>query len=115
MEDLGQKAVSKLEESGFLRKIRSELNAEVIGILAEMEEKGELPEKLQLKRFTPNEDEALELSYIAEFLNHHNLTNTLRVLQKEIKGEIMQIRGMGELSELALLLTQYEESKKMNG
>lgn len=95
-------AVQRLEESGYMNSIRAEMKAEVMKCLVEMEEEGEIPQTLRVKRFTPQDDgDYQSLGLVAEFLRFHHLEHTLECLKAETNGDIPVIRGGGSTSELA--------------
>ena len=99
---ISERAVERLEEKGYLMSIRAEMKAEVMKCLVEMEEQGEIPRHLRIKRFTPPDDENKQaLAYIAEFLRFHGLECSLTCLQAEVNGDIPNLRGGGQKSELA--------------
>ena len=100
---ISERAVERLEEKGYLMTIRAEMKAEVMKCLVEMEEQGEIPRHLRIKRFTPPDDENKQaLAYIAEFLRFHGLECSLTCLQAEVNGDIPNLRGGGgQRSELA--------------
>lgn len=99
---ISERAVERLEEKGYLMSIRAEMKAEVMKCLVEMEEQGEIPRHLRIKRYTPSDDENKQaLAYIAEFMRFHGLENSLTCLQAEVNGDIPNLRGGGNMSELA--------------
>lgn len=99
---ISERAVDRLEEKGYLMSIRAEMKAEVMKCLVEMEEQGEIPPHLRIKRFTPGDDDDYQaLAYIAEFMRFHGLENSLTCLKAEVNGEIPTIRNGEKQSELA--------------
>lgn len=99
---ISERAVERLEEKGYLMTIRAEMKAEVMKCLVEMEEQGEIPPHLRIKRYTPSEEEDFQaLAYIAEFMRFHGLENSLTCLKAEVNGEIPTIRAGNKQSELA--------------
>ena len=106
---ISEQAVDRLEESGYLMNVRSEMKAEVMKCLVQMEEQGELPPHLRVKRFTPTSDEdANALAYIAEFMKFHGLEHSLECLKAETNGEIMTLRNAGSQSELAQAIANHD-------
>ena len=99
---ISERAVERLEEKGYLMSIRAEMKAEVMKCLVEMEEQGEIPRHLRIKRYTPSDDENRQaLAYIADFMRFHGLENSLTCLEAEVNGDIPALRGDGKMSELA--------------
>lgn len=99
---ISERAVERLEEKGYLMNIRAEMKAEVMKCLVEMEEQGEIPPHLRIKRYTPNEEEDYQaLAYIAEFMRFHGLENSLICLKAEVNADIPTIRAGHKQSELA--------------
>ncbi|EAX90668.1 hypothetical protein TVAG_495050 [Trichomonas vaginalis G3] len=108
---ISDQAVDRLEESGYLMNVRSEMKAEIMKCLVEMENQGELPPHLRIKRFTPTTDEdANALAYIAEFMKFHGLEHSLECLKAETNGEILQIRSGSNMSELATAIASHDAS-----
>jgi hypothetical protein len=86
---MSDRAVERLEEKGYLKNVRSEMRAELLKCLVEMEEQGEIPTDLRVRRYTPETDEEKQLvSLIHEFLRLHVLKNTLSCFENEINGPI---------------------------
>jgi hypothetical protein len=109
---LNEQAAARLEETGFIRKIRAQMKAEVMRTLTDMEEEGELPKNLKLKRYEPDDPNANALSYVAQFLRFHGLTATYDCLVSEVDGPIITLRGSeSEHSELALVIELYKQKK----
>lgn len=112
MNSVNTQAAERLEQTGFLRKIKAEMKANVIDTLVKMEENKELPEDLKVKRFTPNDSQEDALSYVGEFLKFHNLESTFKCLQAEVNGTVMVHRTAGnETSELARVIEIYKEKQ----
>lgn len=106
---LSERAIERLEESGYLMNVRSKMKAEVMKCLNEMEEQGELPPHLRVKRYAPPDQENLNaLAFIADFMRFHGLENSLTCLKSEVKGEIPNIKNNGKMSELAAAIVSYE-------
>ena len=111
---LSEQAVQRLEETGYLKKVRAEMKAEVMKCLIEMEKNDELPSHLKIKKFTPPDDDNLDaLAYIAEFMKFHGLEHSLTCLQAEVNGKIPEIKGGGSHSELASAILQ-KDRKNIN-
>jgi hypothetical protein len=86
---ISERAVERLEEKGYLMSVRAEMKAEVMKCLVEMEEAGEIPPHLRIKRYTPpDEPNQQALGYVLEFLRFHGLTNTAECLIREVNAEI---------------------------
>ncbi|OHT13565.1 hypothetical protein TRFO_03318 [Tritrichomonas foetus] len=99
---ISERAVERLEEKGYLMSIRAEMKAEVMKCLVEMEEQGEIPPHLRIKRYTPTDDGDYQaLAFIAEFLRFHGLENSLTCLKAEVNGDIPPMRNGDRQSELA--------------
>ena len=99
---ISERAVERLEEKGYLMSIRAEMKAEVMKCLVEMEEQGEIPPHLRIKRYTPNDDADYQaLAFIAEFLRFHGLENSLTCLKAEVNGDIPVIKSGDKQSEIA--------------
>jgi hypothetical protein len=78
-----------LEENGYLTSVRAEMKAEVMKCLVEMEEAGEIPPHLRIKRYTPpDEVNAQALGYVLEFLRFHGMTSTVECLVPAVNAEI---------------------------
>lgn len=61
------------------------MRAEVMKCLVEMEELGDIPSDLRIKRYTPETKEDKEiLTFISEFLRLHGLKNTHICFENEI-------------------------------
>jgi hypothetical protein len=87
--EISEKAVERLEEKGYLMSIRAEMKAEVMKCLVEMEEAGEIPPHLRIKRFSPPDDLNKEmLGYVLQFLRFHQMTNAVECLVREVNGRI---------------------------
>jgi hypothetical protein len=57
--------------------------------LVDMEEQGEIPSDLRIKRYTPESDELKQiLRYIHEFLTLHSMKHTLVCLEREVNWPI---------------------------
>lgn len=107
---ISERAVERLEEKGYLMSIRAEMKDEVMKALVEMEEQGEIPPNLRIKRYSPTDHENLQaLAYVAEFLRFHGLEHSYNCLKNEVNGEIPNLRGGGEQSELALAIKMKAE------
>ena len=107
---LNEQAQSRLEETGYLRKIRAEMKAEVMKTLVDIEEDGQLPPTLKVKRYEPDDDNANALAYVAEFFRFHRLDAAFDCLTAEVKGPIMKLRDHpADHSELAMLIRMYKE------
>ena len=113
---ISEQAVDRLEETGYLMNVRSEMKAEVMKCLVQMEEQGELPPHLRVKRFTPTSDEdANALAYIAEFLRFHKLEHSLECLKAETNGEIMTLKNNeNKQSELAQAIANHDRKNGPN-
>jgi hypothetical protein len=86
---MSERAVERLEEKGYLKNVRSELRVEVLKCLIEMEEQGEIPADLRVRRYTPEGDDQKQiLVLIHEFLRFHSLKNTLACFEREINTAI---------------------------
>lgn len=106
---ISEQAVDRLEETGYLMNVRSEMKAEVMKCLVQMEDQGELPPHLRVKRFAPTtEEDANALAYIAEFMKFHGLDHSLECLKAETKGEIMNLKSGGSQSELAQAIATHD-------
>jgi hypothetical protein len=82
---MSERAVERLEEKGYLKTVRAEMRAEVMKCLVEMEELGDIPSDLRIKRYTPETKEDKEiLTFISEFLRLHGLKNTHICFENEI-------------------------------
>jgi hypothetical protein len=82
---MSERAVERLEQQGYLKNVRAEMRAEVMKCLVEMEEAGDIPPDLRIKRYSPENEEDTEiLTLISEFLRFHNLKNTLICFENEI-------------------------------
>ena len=113
---ISERAVERLEEKGYLMSIRAEMKAEVMKCLVEMEEQGEIPRHLRIKRYTPpDEENKLAIAYIAEFMRHHSLTSSLQCLQAEVNGDIAQIEAAqgGKMSRLGEILMSTSEGNAL--
>jgi hypothetical protein len=89
---MSERAVDRLEEKGYLKNVRAEMRAEVIKCLVDMEEQGEIPPDLRIKRYTPESDELKQiLRYIREFLAAHAMKHTLVCLEREVNWPIEAI------------------------
>ena len=107
---LNEQAAARLEETGFIRKIRAQMKAEVMKALVEMEEEEQLPKNLKLKRYEPDDPNANALAYVAQFLRFHGLTAAFDCLTSEVNGPVMILRGNGdEHSELAHAIELYRQ------
>jgi hypothetical protein len=54
-----------------------------------MEEAGEIPSHLRIKRYTPPDEANNEaLGYVLEFLRFHGMAHTAECLLREVNGEI---------------------------
>lgn len=107
---LNEQAAAHLEETGFIRKIRAQMKAEVMKTLVDMEEEGELPKNLKLKRYEPDDPNANALAYVAQFLRFHGLTAAYDCLISEVNGPVMILRSSEiEHSELALAIELYKQ------
>ena len=107
---LNEQAASRLEETGYLRGIRAQMKAEVMKSLVDIEEDGELPPTLIVKRYEPDDPNVNALSYVGEFLRFHGLNATFECLCAEVNGPIMKTRNVTEEhSELAALIRMYKE------
>jgi hypothetical protein len=86
---ISERAVERLEEKGYLMSVRAEMKAEVMKCLVEMEEAGEIPSHLRIKRYSPPDELNKEvLGYVLEFLKFHQMTNAVECLVREVNGEI---------------------------
>jgi hypothetical protein len=82
---MSERAVERLEEEGYLKTVRAEMRAEVMKCLVEMEEVGDIPPDLRIKRYTPETKEDKQiLIFISEFLRFHGLKSTHICLENEI-------------------------------
>ena len=107
---LNEQASSRLEETGFLRKVRAQMKAEVMKTLVDIEEDGQLPSTLKVKRYDPDDDNSNALAYVGEFFRFHGLEATFDCLCAEVNGPIMKTRnGTDNHSELAALIQMYKE------
>jgi hypothetical protein len=99
---ISERAVERLEEKGYLMSVRAEMKAEVMKCLVEMEEAGEIPTNLRIKRYTPPDGENQQaLAYVAEFLRCHGLTHSYECLIREVNGQIDVPPNGSEMSLLA--------------
>ncbi|KAH0786941.1 hypothetical protein GPJ56_008939 [Histomonas meleagridis] len=97
-----EKAVDRLEENGYLMSMRAEMKAEVMKCIVEMEDQGEIPPHLRIKRYTPTNDETIQaLAYVEEFMKFHGLENSLTCLRAELNAEIPTIKSGKNQSKLA--------------
>jgi hypothetical protein len=86
---MSERAVDRLEEKGYLKNVRAEMRAEVMKCLVDMEEQGEIPPDLRIKRYTPESEELKHiLALIHEFLRIHAMKHTLTCLEREVNGPI---------------------------
>jgi hypothetical protein len=86
---ISERAVERLEQKGYLKTVRAEMKAEAIKCLVELEEAGEIPSHLRIRRYDPiDEDNKQALSYVLEFLRFHGLTNTIECFTREVVGTI---------------------------
>jgi hypothetical protein len=86
---MSERAVDRLEEKGYLKNVRAEMRAEVMKCLVDMEEQGEIPSDLRIKRYTPESEELKQiLRYIHEFLILHSMKHTLVCLEREVNWPI---------------------------
>jgi hypothetical protein len=99
-----------LEEKGYLKNVRAEMRAEVMKCLVDMEEQGDIPADLRIKRYTPETEELKQiLAYIREFLTAHAMKHTLVCLEREVNGTIEQIplrKGRTTIAEAIAKKTQ---------
>jgi hypothetical protein len=87
---ISERAVERLEKKGYLMSVRAEMKAEVMKCLVEMEEAGEIPTNLRIKRYSPPDAENQQaLAYVAEFLRCHGLTHSYECLFHEVNAEIV--------------------------
>jgi hypothetical protein len=69
--------------------VRAEMKAEVMKCLVDMEEAGEIPPQLRIKRYTPPDEHNMQaIGYILEFLHFHQLTHTAECLKREVNAEV---------------------------
>ena len=107
---LNEQASQRLEETGYLRKIRAQMKAEVMKTLVDIEEDGQMPSTLKVKRYEPDDDNANALAYVGEFFRFHGLNAAFECLCAEVNGPIMKTREESdEHSELAVLIRMYKE------
>jgi hypothetical protein len=86
---ISERAVDWLEKIGYLQNVRAEMKAEVMKALVELEEAGEIPPSLRIKRYTPSDDiNKQALAYVLEFLNFHGLGKSIACLQNEVNAPI---------------------------
>jgi hypothetical protein len=84
---MSERAVDRLEEKGYLKNVRAEMRAEVMKCLVDMEDQGEIPSELRIKRYTPENDEVKKIqAYIHEFLRSHAMKHTLTCFEHEVNG-----------------------------
>jgi hypothetical protein len=86
---ISERAVERLEQKGYLKTVRAEMKAEAMKCLVEMEEAGEIPSHLRIRRYDPQDEENKQaLSYVLEFLRFHGMTHTIECFTREIAGPI---------------------------
>jgi hypothetical protein len=86
---ISERAVDWLEEKKYLDIVRAEMKAEVMKCLVEMEEAGEIPPHLRIKRYSPPDDANRQaLGYVLEFMRFHQMNNAIQCLIREVNGEI---------------------------
>jgi translation elongation factor EF-Ts len=99
---LSERAMDRLEEKGYLKKIRAEMKANIMDCLVEMEESGEIPSAVRIKRYTPaDEDDQEAIKAIYQFLVQHKLDFTANCLLKEVNWDIPEVVRNEEYSDLA--------------
>jgi DNA-binding Lrp family transcriptional regulator len=105
---MSERAVDRLEEQGYLKKVRAEIRAELMECLVELEEHGQIPVELRIKRYTPEEDKVKEvLGHIHQFLRVHQMENTLTCLSHEVNGQIKEPdRLPGQLTSIAAAIAK---------
>jgi hypothetical protein len=105
---ISERAVERLEAKGYLMSVRAEMKAEVMKCLVDMEESGEIPPHLRIKRYTPpDEAHSQALGFILEFLRFHQLANTAACLIREVNAEIdPPVSSGSELSLVAQAIQQ---------
>jgi hypothetical protein len=86
---ISERAVDWLEKIGYLQHVQADMKSEVMKALVELEELGEIPPSLRIKRYTPSDDlNKQSLAHVLEFLNYHGLKKTIVCLQNEVNCRI---------------------------
>jgi hypothetical protein len=86
---ISERAIDRLEERGALKKIRAEMKADVMQCLVDMEEAGEIPSDLRIKRFSPTEEEDKKaIKLIHQYLVHHHFVFSAACLKHEVNWGI---------------------------
>ena len=80
-----EQAIKTLQENGYLNTIKAEMKASVIKSIESLGKKGMLPSSIEVKKFSPNEEDLKAISYIIDFMRHHKLKSSLFCLEAELK------------------------------
>ena len=112
---ISERAVERLEEKGYLMNIRAEMKAEVMKCLVEMEEEGEIPTHLRIKRYKTKNNESIQaLSYVEEFMRFHGLENSLTCLKAEVNANIPTLKSNKNQSKLAEAIMVRENNSSLS-